>query len=136
MSDTEPLLTKATRILSNAYYGEHHIPGKIKDLGRIVECNVFDSISTYDSNTLTRLVIAAHDECIRMEIRSSGPGRLKLLFTGSRKRPEECGDYPLMHGHVTIEDAIKVYRNRKRHEQYPGQWVDHFNQPAEGVGRD
>lgn len=112
------LLEKATRILSKAYGGEHHISGKIKDKGRYVECNVFDHISTYDNTTLTRLVLGAHDECIRMEIRSSGPSRLKLLFTGGRKRPEECGDYPIMLGHATIEDAIEVYRNGKRYEQY------------------
>lgn len=111
------LLEKATKILSRAYGGEHHIPGRIKEFRGRIECNVYSGLSTYDNTTLTRLVIGAHDECCRMEIQANGPGRLKLLFW-ERKRPEDCGEYPLMLGHATIEDAIWVYRNKSGREQF------------------
>ena len=115
------LLEKTTRILSRAYGGEHHIPGKIKDNGHFIECNIFGGIATYDCNRLTRLVIGAHDECCRMEISPSGPGLIKLRFS-ERKRPEECGEYPLMSGHVTIEEAVQVYRTGGRFDQYFNQF--------------
>lgn len=111
------LLEKATKILSRAYGGEHHIPGQLKDKGRIIECNVYDQLSTYDNTVLTRLVLGAHDECCRLEIRSGGPRLLKLCFS-DRKRPGECGEFPLMYGHATIEDAIFCYRHGDRGQQF------------------
>lgn len=111
------VLDKATRILSKVYGGDHHIPGKIKDKGHFVECNIWKTLSTYDNTELTRLVIAAHDECCRIAIQPGGPGYLKLLFS-NRKRPEGCGEDPIMDGHVTIEEAIEVYRERGRYDQY------------------
>ena len=113
---------KALRVLEKAYGGAHHIPGDLKQKGSYIECNVYSGLSTYDNTTLTRLVLGAHDECCRMEIQASGPGRLKLLFS-DRKRPEECGELPLMNGHATIEQAITAYRHGKRLAQLPAQEV-------------
>lgn len=112
------VLEKATRILDKAYGGNHHIPGQIKDKGHYVECNVYDDLSTFDNTRLTRLVLGAHDECCRMTIKASGPGRLKLQFS-VRQRPEDCGDFPIMRGHATIEQAIQVFRNGERNQQLP-----------------
>lgn len=112
------LLTKARKILCNTYGGKHHIPGKLKEDGIYIECNVLDGLATFDFAHLTRLVLGAHDECCRLEIRASGPGRLKLRFS-ERKRPEECGDYPLMLGHATIEQAIRAFREGDRYDQLP-----------------
>ena len=103
----------AKRLLSVVYRGTHHIPGMIKDMGGHAVCNILDGISTYDSNTLTRLVITAHEMKCRVEIRSSGPHRLKLIL--SQRRPiEESGEYPIMLGHETIDNAIKVFRENNR----------------------
>ena len=106
----------AEELLSRVFYGKHHISGKIYDRGRYAECNVDDLLSTYDSNFLTRLVIAAHDMCCRIEIKGSGPGRFKLWLS-PRKPIEERGEFPIMKGHETIENAIKVFRSRER-KQY------------------
>jgi hypothetical protein len=111
------LLEKATEILSMAYGGLHHVPGKIRDKGSFVECNVYGDLSTYDNTILTRLVIGAHDQCCRLELGPSGTWRVKLRFS-DRIRPEECGDLPIARGHVTIEEAVEVYRNGDRYDQF------------------
>ena len=74
---------KVERILAFAYHGIHHVPGwdrRKEELRGVIEINVFDSIATWDFDQLTRLVIGAHNECCRMEIRASGPRLLKLVF--------------------------------------------------------
>lgn len=60
---------------------------------------------TWDFDTMTRLVIAAHDECIRIGIEPSGPGMLRLTFHQRLGR-----EGPMHSRHPTIETAIEDYR--------------------------
>ena len=61
--------------------------------------------STFDNDTLTRLVIGAHDFCIRLEIDAVGPHTMRLTM---HPREREGG---LSKRHVTIEDAIGTARS-------------------------
>lgn len=71
-----------------------------------VETNVPDNLSTYDFDFLTRIVVVAHDLCVRVSVLPSGPGRLKLrLF--ARKR-----DGDLYTRHPTMEEAVNGVRER------------------------
>ncbi|NOV15908.1 hypothetical protein E5S70_07385 [Ensifer adhaerens] len=62
-------------------------------------------LATYDFDYLTRLVIGAHDNAIRLEISPSGPGLLCL-----RMWPRCPGDGDVMSRHPSIEKAIADYR--------------------------
>jgi hypothetical protein len=62
-------------------------------------------LDTWDFDTLTRLVIAAHDECIRFGVEPSGPGMLALTFHQRLGR-----EGPMHSRHPTIETAIEDYR--------------------------
>lgn len=99
------LYARVMDVLALAYHGQHHIPGRVKDDGYCCEVNVPGTLSTFDHDTLTRLVIGAHDACIRLTIGSSGPGRVKLLFHLREGRQGSVSKR-----HPTLEDAIAGIR--------------------------
>jgi len=86
------------------FYGEHHIPGDIKPLGWGWSVTLFDNeLSTFDYSGLTRLVLLAHDRCIRAGIGTAG---MKLnIHIHKRKREGEMSER-----HPTLDQAIDVIR--------------------------
>lgn len=90
MADKLERLTKATmteaqracfELLCDVFHGEHHAPERIYAFGRGIKCNAESHrLSTFDFDYLTRLVVLAHDACVRVEIVSSGPGRIGLVL--------------------------------------------------------
>jgi hypothetical protein len=63
-----------------------------------------DPFATYDRDALTRLVILAHDRCLRVAVCQSGPGRLRI---SAHPRQREGA----MHRrHPTMEQAIGLLR--------------------------
>lgn len=62
-------------------------------------------LATWDFNRLTRLVIGAHDECIRIEI---SPKAFRYLSI--EMWPREGRDGCMSKRHPTIEQAITSYR--------------------------
>lgn len=90
-------------VLSVAFRGIHHVPKitKYGDGNQFWAVNVRSGIATFDSDQLTRLVLAAHHFAVRVEIQSSGPGLVKLLLH-TRKR-----DGNIYESHPTIQQAIE-----------------------------
>jgi hypothetical protein len=62
-------------------------------------------LSTYDYDSLTRLVIAAHDACIRVTVSSSGPNMVKITLW-----PRDGREGSISDRHATIEQAIETMR--------------------------
>ena len=58
--------------------GDHHLP-KVNYWGVGIEINFSGDLSTWDFSRLTQLVLIAHRYSIRIEIGSSGPGRVKVI---------------------------------------------------------
>lgn len=97
------LRAKTEAVLAFAYGGLHHVPGKIREKagGLYFEVNIFGGLATYDFNELTRLVVACHEHCVRMEITNSGPGMIKLMFH-DRKREGR-----MYERHPTLRKALE-----------------------------
>ena len=108
MSRREDWMTEAqweaAQFVAAVYRGFHHVHGKFKPAGRGIEVNVFAGISTYDFDILTRAVVMAHDKCMRLEVASSGPNKLKLYV---HKRQREGS---MFERHPTLEDAAASIR--------------------------
>ena len=101
---------EAIDFFSELYYGQHHIPGpncKPKKFGWGWCVNHLEDLSTFDFNTLTRLVFLAHDRCVRAEILNSGPNRVKIAIW---KRYARTGSSTQRH--PTIEEALKTWREK------------------------
>jgi len=95
---------ECTEMLADLVGGFHHVTGKIKPCGEGIESSGYNfNLATYDFDGLTRLVLLAHDRCIRAEIRPSGPGMLKLALS---KRTRRQGGH-MWERHPDIENAIR-----------------------------
>lgn len=108
-----PATERMENVLRRTFRGMHHCP-KIRkfNIGSEFEhweINPFGGLSTFDSDVLTRLVIMAHDECVRVEIDSSGPGRVKIRLHARKRRTGG----PFFERHNTLETAIARVRNGK-----------------------
>ncbi|HTO29615.1 MAG TPA: hypothetical protein VL202_00325 [Pararhizobium sp.] len=64
------------------------------------------ALASWDFNQLTRLVIGAHDECIRIEVEPHGFGYLRINMW-----PRKGRDGAVHERHPSIEQAITDYRN-------------------------
>ena len=97
-------LTKeqATAFFSHIYYGEHHIPGEVKHFGvGFYVTHDRGDMATFDFNQLTRLVLLAHDKCIRVSVEGMAKNKIRIAIW---KRQGREGNMSLRH--PTIEEAI------------------------------
>jgi hypothetical protein len=99
---------EAVQFFSDFYFGEHHFPSELKVCGHGWMINHYMSMSTFDYNHLTRLVLMAHDRCIRVEI---APCNAQYIRIKVHKRDRE-GEYT--ERHPTIQQAIKSITENPR----------------------
>lgn len=87
--------------------GFHHVGSDFKPAGRGIEINEADGgrWATFDFDRLTAAVFAAHDHCIRIEISSSGPRRLRFYL---HKRDRAASS--MMARHPTLARALETWR--------------------------
>ena len=110
MNPTEPFQVRAERMLEITFRGLHHCPKIHKIPYKIIgneywAVNYSGDLSTYDYDLLTRLVVAAHDNCIRVSICSSGPRLVKIRLDNRTKRVGMFHEQ-----HPTIEQAVDAVR--------------------------
>lgn len=87
--------------------GAHHVP-TVKPFGRGIKVSVWSSrLSTFDFDQLTRLVLLAHDRCVRVELANGGPWRTGVVLHRRYAR-EGC----IIQRHPTIEEALTLHRRR------------------------
>lgn len=101
-------LTKeeATAFFAEFYYGEHHIPKHTVHqfgLGWMVKHDRGD-LASFDFNGLTRLVLMAHDKCIRVSVQPSSKATMEIAIW---KRQREGS---MSERHPTLEQAIESFR--------------------------
>ena len=96
------------RMLTNLVNGFHHLFGKITGDGRTdqIRCvlEAHNCLATYDYRDLTRLVVMAHDRCIRAEIQPARGNAITIILT---KRSRE-GDQDRRH--PTLEENVAKIR--------------------------
>jgi len=100
-------LEEATDFFSELYFGEHHLPSKIKNWGNGFLVEDFAGMATFDFSGLSRFVVMCHDKCIRGEIRPSSPRSMKVII--HKRQGREGG---MSERHPTIETAIDNVRSK------------------------
>lgn len=103
------LVKKTLTIFSILYRGLHNVPssllGKIKfDEKFCIEYELKGTLATCDFNTLTRLVFAAHDLAIRVELTSTTKHCIQMYF---HERQHRDVDFDGGIDHPTLEQAVK-----------------------------
>lgn len=104
-----PLGEKVATMLGIAYAGIYHLSHR--QILRtdwtsetFISISILDGIASWDACNLTYLVILAHEMCLRLEIRSSAPGYLKLCFSPRERKGN------VSHCHPTIEETVNMVR--------------------------
>lgn len=99
---------QAEAFFGELFHGEHHIPGEVRPFGLGWKVNAYSgSLATFDFDGLTRLVLLAHDRCVRAELVAGGPGRVGIAIWQRRARTGGMGER-----HPTIEQAFASWRER------------------------
>lgn len=105
---------EAVDFFATLYGGRHHIPG-----GKYKGDNVnpwgpnawqvahYGDLATYDFDLLTRLVLLAHERCIRVGIQPCGPRHVRIGIS-RRERTDS-----IFTNHPTIEQAIASFAKLK-----------------------
>ena len=109
-----PIGRKAANILGFVYSGIYHLDTaalKKANWGDKynVEVTIDGTLATYDGNGLTRLVIAAHDLCARVEVEARAYRYLRLTFSERERKSDS-----ITTRHPAIEQAIVSARRRPR----------------------
>lgn len=108
----EDFKTRALAVIECAFGGAHHVRNlKWELLGTDFEhCEflLLGELSTWDSDRLTALVVACHDQCIRAEV-SSAMRYLRVMLH-PRVRYNEA--HPIMLAHPTLEDHAALLRHQ------------------------
>ena len=89
------------QMLARVRKGFHHIYAEPREFGNGIKVNVHYSLSTYDFDVLTRLVVAAHQWCVRVEITHSGPRMVGIVM--HRRKTREGS---MMDRHPAIYEAV------------------------------
>jgi hypothetical protein len=95
------------RVLARAFRGIHHCEGwsRRRPWGPLgLEVIHYHGLATFDYDELTRLVIAAHDECVRVHLIGAANRYIRIGLT-VRQREGDFADR-----HDTIEAAIEKAR--------------------------
>lgn len=109
--DMSPLGVKVADILGQAFLGIYHIEKialKTDWFNKYwIEVTGLHSLSTFDNELLTVLVVLCHDECIRMNVEPAGSRNLRLIFHQRQRDGRISERMPTMEDH--IESIRKNY---------------------------
>jgi len=96
-------------LLCRVFRGKHHAPQRIYACGSGIRCSVYAEarLATFDGDLLTRLVVMAHDSCIRVVLASSGPRMVGIILHKRESREGSISDR-----HPTIWEAIDTINKR------------------------
>lgn len=100
-------IEEATEFFSEYYGGAHHIPNYKVDSEGYGFSVTHDGggIATFDGNGLTRLVLMAHEKCIRVSVNPKNSRSVKIYIHKRFGTEGSIGER-----HPTIEMAIENYR--------------------------
>lgn len=101
------------QLLADLFGGFNHLTGKVTRFGHGIQYNTHRDLGTYDFNELTRLVVMAHDRCIRASICGSGPGLVKIVLN-KRTHAENDGSLSMWEWHPKLEHHIAAIRKGER----------------------
>lgn len=95
-----PLPDKVNAFVNFVFGGVHHVRN-LECKGHFYQIVPWGSLSTYDGNSLTKIVIAAHDLGLRADVENHGIRGVRIIL-----HDRSCREGPLSRRHPTLEQAI------------------------------
>jgi len=90
-------LCKAT--LSEWAYGAHHLP-PVKTFGQGIAVSWIGDMSTFDFDGLTRLVLIAHRDAVRISIQAGSPRAIRIIAS----KRKHGSDLKMWERHPSLDD--------------------------------
>lgn len=90
--------------------GTHHLP-KVHSFGDGVCINFLNDLSTYDFDRLTRLVLLAHRDAVRVEIAGSGPRMVRII--AHRRKHGDRKSMRQYDWHPSLDDLVETIKGMK-----------------------
>lgn len=106
--EMSPLGEAVANLLDNVFVGIYHLDdNKLRkvDWGdTYVVCVQLScqSLSNFDNNNLTKLVVLAHDYCLRLDISARTVRTLELMFHARQRQGDLMRRMPTMEQHLEI----------------------------------
>lgn len=98
-------------MLCDAVGGSHHIYGKVfpaTDNG--ITTVISGSLATFDGDALTRLVVLAHDYCVRLEVSPASSRHLRLYLHARYREGSIWKRHPNIHRAVANHhDGMRAF---------------------------
>jgi len=105
--ELSPLGERVAELLDDVFAGIYHIADQVREAdwsnNLYIEIRCGRNFATYDGDLLTKLVFAAHQYAIRVEVNPRSNRYLTLIFHGRQR-----GGRGFEH-HPTIEEAVKEW---------------------------
>jgi hypothetical protein len=111
VKEISPVGIKVAGLLDQLALGIYHLdnPQKVDwSNPRYIAVKWFGSMATFDFNQLTRLVVLAHDMCIRADIAGLSRNYLQITF-----HPRTLREGRMSERHPTLEEHIQQLRGGK-----------------------
>lgn len=89
-------LVRCAWVLVHTYAGAHHVPSVRVGSGGWLEVIEPGNLATADGFVLTRLVIAAHEAAVRVEISACGPRAARLMLHPRGRGGGVSVDHPIL----------------------------------------
>lgn len=97
-----PIDAKVNNFVSDVFGGSHRV-AKLENKGHYYLCVPHGTLSTFDDDKLTRIVVASHAYGLRAEISNHGMRGLKILLHNRKSRTGRMWER-----HPTMDEVVKV----------------------------
>jgi hypothetical protein len=115
--DDSPFHRRAAEYLDWLFMGIYHIEPEIKralakgewndDLSVSVTLYGGRDFATYDAGLLTRIVVGAHDFCLRVSLSPSGPRYIRIMIWPRERTGGIMGRHPTLEDHLNLMSRIE-----------------------------
>lgn len=98
LADSTDARSRCELVLARAFRGIHHVPQweTRERAGDGYWIKLPYALASYDGDALTRLVVAAHDECVRIEILPHSRAAVKVLLHPRERDGQVWARHPTM----------------------------------------
>lgn len=90
--------------------GDHHFDGPVYECGKGIAVSHFGGVDTFDGDEMTRLVLVAHADLVRISVVNGGPQQVKL----EAHPRKESGS--LYERHPSLDDLIAAAVKIGKHD--------------------